>query len=99
MTKPRPDLSGNPFFAAGLVQAKKDWERKAEMCAQKNPLQNNLKGKFYLIQAVILRSYLHSHVFVRLGKPVLVFRLDRLSSAFLSIGRSIPEACPMRTLR
>lgn len=59
MTKLRPDLSGNPFFAAGLVSAKKDWERKAEMCAQKNPLQNELKGKFYLYK---LLSCVHIYV-------------------------------------
>jgi hypothetical protein len=31
----QPDLSGNPFFAAGKALVKKDWERKAEKAALK----------------------------------------------------------------
>jgi len=41
--KLQPDLSGNPFFAAGKALAKKDWERKAEIAAQKIKI---LKLKF-----------------------------------------------------
>ena len=35
-TELRPDLNGNPFFGRPLERAKKDWEWKAEMFAQKN---------------------------------------------------------------
>ena len=35
-TELRPDLNGNPFFRRPLERAKKDWEWKAEMFAQKN---------------------------------------------------------------